>query len=68
MTTLRRRIEQLLETGRLTPTRLGREALSDPCFVHDLRRGRRPRPETVARVLAWLDAAETPRSDDSCAR
>jgi 2,4-dienoyl-CoA reductase-like NADH-dependent reductase (Old Yellow Enzyme family) len=68
MTTLRRRIEQLVETGRLTATMLGREALRDPRFVHDLRRGRRPRPETEARVHAWLDDAEKRDGGEACAR
>jgi hypothetical protein len=30
----------------------------DPRFVFDLRNGRDPRPATVARVLAFLEAAE----------
>jgi hypothetical protein len=39
------------------PTRFGREALGDPRFVFDLRNGRDPRPQTVQRVLAYLEAA-----------
>ena len=59
---LLRRIELYLRRAETTPTRFGRDALNDPRFVHDLRRGREPRPETNARVHAWLDrkASGTP--------
>jgi hypothetical protein len=30
--------------------------MGDPRFVFDLRNGREPRPETVDRVLAYLDS------------
>lgn len=53
---LLRRIERFLRASGMPPTTLGREALRDPRFVFDLRRGREPRTETVARVAAWLDA------------
>jgi len=39
------------------PTRFGKEALGDPRFVFDLRNGRDPRPQTVARVIQYLDSA-----------
>lgn len=55
---LLRRIETYLRHSATTATRLGREAVGDPRFVHDLRRGREPRPPTVARVAAWLDRQE----------
>jgi hypothetical protein len=32
--------------------------VGDPRFVFDLRNGRDPRPQTIARVLAWLEAAQ----------
>jgi len=32
--------------------------VGDPRFVFDLRNGRDPRPRTVARVLAYLEAAQ----------
>lgn len=41
------------ESG-MAPTRFGRLALNDPALVHDLRRGRLPRPATVARIDAFI--------------
>lgn len=32
--------------------------MRDPRFVFDLRKGRDPRPETVARVRAYLEAEQ----------
>ncbi|MGQ0590118.1 MAG: hypothetical protein ACT4N8_11415 [Sphingosinicella sp.] len=55
---LRKRIELYLKRAEMPATRFGREALGDPRFVHDIRRGREPRPETRARVHAWLDRKE----------
>lgn len=52
------RIEQHLKRRRMPPSRFGREAVSDPRFVFDLRGGREPRPDTVTRVLAYLAHAE----------
>ncbi len=52
------RIENFLKARRMPPTRFGRDALGDPCFVFDLRDGREPRSVTVARVLDYLDAHE----------
>ena len=55
---LRRRIELFLRRTRMSPTRFGRLAIRDPRFLDDLRAGRRPRPQTVARVTRWLNVAE----------
>lgn len=52
------RIERYLKATRTPPTRFGREALGDPCFVFDLRDGREPRLTTVRRVNAYLDGIE----------
>jgi 2,4-dienoyl-CoA reductase-like NADH-dependent reductase (Old Yellow Enzyme family) len=52
---LQRRIELHLKRTGMTPTRFGREAINDPRFVHDLRRGRQLREETAFKVHAWLD-------------
>ncbi len=54
--TLLRRIERYLRTTNTPAARFGREAVSDPRFVFDLRRGREPRPKTEQRVIAWLDS------------
>lgn len=53
---LLREVEKFLRQNGTPPTRFGREAMSDPRFVFDLRNGRDPRPETVARVRAYLEA------------
>ena len=52
------RIQRHLRRTGTTPSGFGRRVLNDPRFVHDLRRGREPRPGTQARVHAWLDAHE----------
>ena len=55
---LLREIEKFIRRSDIAPTRFGREAVGDPRFVFDLRRGRDPRPRTVARVRAFLEAGE----------
>jgi hypothetical protein len=55
---LLREIENFLRRSEVPPTRFGREVLGDPRFVFDLRNGRDPRPRTVERVLAYLEAAQ----------
>jgi hypothetical protein len=57
------RIEKHLKARRMPPTRFGREAVGDPCFVFDLRDGREPRSKTIARVLRYLDEAEALQAD-----
>jgi hypothetical protein len=52
--TLLRQIEAFLRATGIAPARFGREAMGDPRFVFDLRRGRTPRPETEARIGAWI--------------
>ena len=53
---LLREVEKFLRRCDVPPTRFGREALGDPRFVFDLRNGRNPRPQTIARVLEYLDS------------
>ena len=55
---LLREVEKFLRRSDVAPTRFGREVLGDPRFVFDLRKGRDPRPRTVARVLAYLEAGQ----------
>ena len=57
---LLRRIELHLRRSGTAPTRFGRDAMGDPRFVFDLRRGREPRPRVTARIGAYLDEAEKP--------
>jgi len=52
---LLREVEKFLRQNDTPATRFGREAVGDPRFVFDLRRGRDPRPSTVERVLAYLE-------------
>lgn len=54
---LLRTIEIFLRSSGVPATRFGRDALNDPRFVFDLRRGREPRPETVARIVNFLEDA-----------
>ena len=51
-----REVERFLRQNGTTPTRFGRDVVGDPRFVFDLRNGRDPRPQTVARVRAYLEA------------
>jgi 2,4-dienoyl-CoA reductase-like NADH-dependent reductase (Old Yellow Enzyme family) len=60
--TLLRRIERYLRTADMPATRFGREAVRDPRFVFDLRRGREPRPDMERRVIAWLDSRSEGRA------
>jgi hypothetical protein len=55
---LLREVEKFLRIQDIPPTRFGREAVGDPRFVFDLRRGREPRPTTVDRVRRFLEAAQ----------
>jgi 2,4-dienoyl-CoA reductase-like NADH-dependent reductase (Old Yellow Enzyme family) len=52
------RIERLIRKGGIKASQIGREAMHDPGFVRELRNGRQLRPETEARLAAWLDSAE----------
>lgn len=55
---LLRRIERHLRHSGTPPTRFGRDAVHDPRFVFDLRKGRTPRSCTASRVAAYLDSLE----------
>lgn len=55
---LLREVEKFLRQSDVAPTRFGRDAVGDPRFVFDLRNGRDPRPSTIARVRAYLQAAQ----------
>ena len=53
---LLREVEKFLKTSNMPAARFGREAVKDPRFVFDLSNGREPRPRTVERVRAFLEA------------
>jgi len=55
---LLREVEKFLRRREVAPTRFGRDVVGDPRFVFDLRNGREPRPRTVARVRAYLEALQ----------
>ena len=50
-------VERFLNNRNFSAARFGREAMGDPRFVFDLRRGREPRKETVEKVKAYLEIA-----------
>lgn len=52
------RVERYLRRSGTPPTRFGREAVRDPRFVFDLRRGREPREPTLRRVHDFLNERE----------
>ena len=47
-------IERFLTDAGLEPTTLGKQALGDPSFVFDLRKGRSPSTRTVNKVRNWM--------------
>lgn len=57
--TLLRRVEAELRRSGITASRFGMEAAGDPRLVHDMRRGRRPRPKLACRLDAYLTARGT---------
>lgn len=48
-------VEKHLRESGVKPASFGRAAVSDPSFVFELRRGRDPRPRTVAKVIAYIE-------------
>jgi hypothetical protein len=55
---LLREVEKFLKISNVPATRFGREAMGDPRFVSDLRRGREPGPRTIERVRLYLETAQ----------
>jgi len=47
-------IEGFLMESKIDPTTLGKQALGDPSFVFDLRKGRSPSARTMDKVRAWM--------------
>lgn len=58
MQALLRTIERHLKRTGETPTRFGRESVGDPRFVCDLRNGREARPQTAARIRAFIESRQ----------
>lgn len=47
-------VEKFLKRTGVEPTIFGREALGDPSFVFDLRKGRSPSARTMDKVRDWI--------------
>lgn len=58
-----RRVEVALAASRMKPTDFGREAVADPGFVTQLRRGRSPSLATADKVLAFIDRLDADRAN-----
>lgn len=48
------KIDRYLQHTGMPMTKFGRLAVGDPRLVHDLRRGRQPRPRMVVRIEAFI--------------
>jgi hypothetical protein len=55
---LLQRIERHLLDAGMSTTRFGRSVVGDPRFVADLRAGRCPREQTVAKVQAYFESQD----------
>lgn len=55
------KVEAFLSQTGTPPTRFGKEAVGDPSFVFDLRRGREPGYRTARRVLDYIEDADDHR-------
>ncbi|HTK58776.1 MAG TPA: hypothetical protein VL336_07325 [Sphingomicrobium sp.] len=55
---LLRDVEKFLKNSNTPAAKFGREAMGDPRFVFDLRKGREPRPRTVERIRAFLETGQ----------
>jgi hypothetical protein len=55
------KIERFLRASGLPPTKFGRLAINDPRLIDDLRNGRQPRADTVARIEAFIAHGEQAR-------
>jgi sulfate adenylyltransferase subunit 2 len=55
-------IDRFLESAGLDPTSLGKQALGDPSFVFDLRKGRSPSTRTIEKVRGWMQQHLKPQS------
>jgi sulfate adenylyltransferase subunit 2 len=53
-------IERFLDAAGLEPTALGKQALGDPNFVFDLRKGRSPSTRTIDKVRSWIAQQTAP--------
>ena len=61
-------IEAFLKSAGLEPTALGKQALGDPNFVFDLRKGRSPSTRTIEKVRSWITSQTAPPAREAPAR
>lgn len=61
-------VEAFLRRSGCKPAELGRQAVGDPAFVLNLRRGRSPKLATADRVLAYIRAEEARLVSPAAAR
>lgn len=50
-------IHLFLKSRGMTATEFSRRALNDANFISEMKRGRTPKPETVAKIRAFMEAA-----------
>jgi len=58
----RARVEAFLEESGTKPSELGRQAIGDPSFILNLRRGRSPTLATADKVEAYISRLESERA------
>lgn len=56
------RVEAFLARTGMAPSRFGEEACKDRCLVKDLRNGRRPNPDLMDRIDAFMRAHDEQRA------
>jgi sulfate adenylyltransferase subunit 2 len=61
-------IERFINEAGVDPTSLGKQALGDPSFVFDLRKGRSPSAKTIDRVRGWMRERAPSRIPHATAR
>lgn len=50
-------IDRFCKAKGISPAQFSRRAMNDANFIGELKRGRIPKPETVARIRAFMEAA-----------
>lgn len=63
----RDRIEAFLVAAKMPATRFGTEAVRDPNFVHDIRKGRVPSLAVAGQVIKFIDEHAASEADHTVA-
>jgi sulfate adenylyltransferase subunit 2 len=61
-------IERFIAANAIDPTTLGKQALGDPSFVFDLRKGRSPSTRTIAKIREWMKTMTAPPAPTAAAK